>query len=141
GPPFGGVDNATRARPWGLTNVPLTYSPPVANSAELVVVRQEQPDGPDLDRCWLQQSPARSLPNLQKSPILVLTSEASYHAPFDHCTVKNLEQAGVRPRYIRLADVGIHGNGHMMMLEKNNLEIAAVILRWLREKVSDPVRK
>jgi hypothetical protein len=27
--------------------------------------------------------------------------------------------------------VGIHGNGHMMMLEKNNLEIAAVMSRWL----------
>ena len=40
-------------------------------------------------------------------PILVLTSEASYHAPYDHCTVKFLEQAGVKPTFIRLADQGI----------------------------------
>ena len=30
-------------------------------------------------------------------PILILTAEASYHAPYDHCTVKYLEQAGVHP--------------------------------------------
>jgi uncharacterized metal-binding protein len=64
-------------------------------------------------------------------PILVLSSEASYHAPYDHCTVKYLQQAGVKPTYIKLAELGIHGNSHVMMLEKNNQEIAAVIARWL----------
>ena len=48
-------------------------------------------------------------------PILVLTSEASYHAPYDHCTVKYLQQAGVKPTFIRLADLGIKGNSHVMM--------------------------
>jgi len=66
-------------------------------------------------------------------PILVLTSEASYHAPYDHCTVNYLRQAGVKPTYIRLADIGIKGNSHVMMLEKNNKEIAAVIAKWLDE--------
>ena len=28
----------------------------------------------------------RQLPNLRKVPTLVLTGEASYHAPYDHCT-------------------------------------------------------
>ena len=65
------------------------------------------------------------------APILILTAEASYHAPYDHCTVKYLEQAGLHPAWTKLAEVGIHGNGHMMMLETNNLEIAAVISRWL----------
>jgi hypothetical protein len=65
----------------------------------------------------------------------VLTSEASYHAPYDHCTVKYLQQAGVKPAYIKLAGLGIHGNSHVMMLEKNNQEIAAVIARWLEKSV------
>ena len=51
--------------------------------------------------------------------------------PYDHCTVKYLEQAGVHPTWIKLGDVGIHGNGHMMMLEKNNMDIAAVMFKWL----------
>src|SRR6185295_14449294 len=58
-------------------------------------------------------------------------SEASYHAAYDHCTVKYLQQAGVHPEWVKLADAGIHGNGHMMMLEKNNMDIAAAMSRWL----------
>jgi len=141
GPPFFDVENvaapdwfrdaATQTRPWGITADPLAYSPPAANASDLAVVRQEEPDGPDLSRCWMQKSPARLLPNLQKLPILILTAEASYHASYDHCTVKYLEQAGVHPTWTKLADVGIHGNGHMMMLEKNNMDISAVMSRWL----------
>ena len=98
-------------------------------------MREDRPDAPDLVRCWLQRAPARQLPKLAGVPTLVLTGEASYHAPYDHCTVKYLRQAGVRPTWIRLADAGIRGNGHMMMLEKNNHEIAALIARWLADAV------
>jgi len=66
-------------------------------------------------------------------PILIVTAEASYHATYDNCTVKFFEQAGVHSTWIKLGDVGIHGNGHMLMLEKNNLEIADVMLRWLEK--------
>ena len=79
----------------------------------------------------MQATPARLLPNLRQLPILILTAEASYHAPYDHCTVKFLEQAGVHSTWIKLADAGIRGNGHMMMLEKNNQEIGAVMSKWL----------
>ncbi len=141
GPPFFDVENipapdwfrdaAMPARPWGITAARLSYSPPAANASDLAVVQQDRPDEAGLSRCWTQKSPARMLPNLAKFPILILTAEASYHAPYDHCTVKYLEQAGVRPTWIKLADIGIHGNGHMMMLEKNNLAIAGVISQWL----------
>ena len=30
---------------------------------------------------------------------------------------------------------GIHGNGHMMMLEKNNLRIARLIHNWIQNRV------
>jgi pimeloyl-ACP methyl ester carboxylesterase len=116
---------------YGITSVPLGYVPAVKSASELAFVRDEKADAPDKVVCWKQREPARQLPNLQKMPILVLTSEASYHAPYDHCTVRYLEQAGVKPTAIRLADLGIHGNSHVMMLEKNNKEIAAVIAGWL----------
>jgi pimeloyl-ACP methyl ester carboxylesterase len=151
GPPFYDVENisapdwfrdsATQTRPWGITAVPLSYSPKTAKASDLSVVRQPNPDAPDLTRCWMQQSPGRQLPNLQKFPILILTSEASYHAPYEHCTVKYLEQAGVHPTWIKLADVGIHGNGHMMMLEKNSLEIGLVMSRWLDKASPERVSK
>ena len=145
GPPFFDItnvpapewfrDSATQTRPWGVTAVPLSYAPPAKNTSDLAILRQEKSDAPDLAKCWLQKSPARQLPNLQKIPILIMTAEASYHAPYDHCTVKYLEQAGVHSTWIKLADIGIHGNGHMMMLEKNNLDIAAVISTWLSKSL------
>src|SRR5581483_11060755 len=109
------------------TSVPLTYAPPLENPADLKFVREDKPDGPGLATCWKQAEPARQLPNLQKMPIMVLTSEASYHAPYDHCTVKFLQQAGVKPSWIKLAELGIKGNSHVMMQERNSKEIAAVI--------------
>jgi pimeloyl-ACP methyl ester carboxylesterase len=142
GPPFYSVEfigapdyfkQGALALPYGITAVPLAYAPPVKDAAEFKLVQQDKPDAPDLVRCWAQQEPARQLPNLQKMPILVLTSEASYHAPYDHCTVKYLRQAGVNPTWIKLAELGIHGNSHVMLLEKNNKEIAAVIAKWLEQ--------
>jgi len=117
--------------PYGITSVPLAYTPQVKSAGELAFVRDAKADAPDKIVCWKQKEPARQLPNLQKMPILVLSSEASYHAPYDHCTVRYLEQAGVKPTFIRLADIGIRGNSHVMMLEKNNSEIASVIAQWL----------
>ncbi len=146
GPPFYDVETSPRAtasrpdwsrysgtqgRPWGITAEPLSYSPRAAKAADLSIIEQATADAPNLTRCWVQVSPARQLPNLQKLPILIVTSEASYHTPYDHCTVKYLEQAGVHPTWIKLGDAGIHGNGHMMMLEKNNMEIAGVMSGWL----------
>jgi pimeloyl-ACP methyl ester carboxylesterase len=119
------------ARPWGLTRSPLTYSPPAVSAEELTFVRQAAPDSPELARCWLQAEPARQLPNLARVRIMIASGEASYHSPYDHGTSAYLTQAGVEHDFIRLADHGIRGNGHMMMLEKNNLEIAAFIRRWI----------
>jgi pimeloyl-ACP methyl ester carboxylesterase len=139
GPPFYQVEfigapdyfkQGPLALPYGLTAVPLHYAPAIADAKELAVVRQDKPDAPDLVRCYLQTEPARQLPNLNM-PILVVMSEASYHAPYDHCTVKYLQQAGARPSFMRLAELGIKGNSHVMMNEKNNKEIAAAIAQWL----------
>src|SRR5262249_5909669 len=115
---------------YGITSVPLTYSPTLNDPADLKFVKEDKPDGAGLATCWKQAEPARQLVNL-KMPVLVLTAEASYHAPYDHCTVKFLRQAGVKPTHIHLAELGIKGNSHVMMLEKNNKEIAAVIAGWL----------
>jgi hypothetical protein len=99
-------------------------------------VEEDGHDSPEHCRCWLQKSPARQLPNLKEIPILLVTSEASYHAAYDHCTVKFLEQAGLHPTWIKLPEIGIHGNGHAMMIEKNNMEIGTALSQWLAKTVS-----
>ena len=131
GPPFrDAVLGDGRARPWGLADIELTYDPPVKTPDEINIARQDRPDAPDLYPCWLQSEPARRLPNLTPIPIMVVTSEASYHAVYDHCTVRYLRQVGAQVDFVRLEGVGIHGNGHMMMLETNNMAIAGIIARW-----------
>ncbi len=146
GPPLHDVDlvgapdyfhEGAATRPWGLGALPLGYTPAVRSADELAFVEQQRSDAPDLVKCWLQKAPARQLPNLQKTPILIMNGEASFHAPFEHCTVKYLEQAGVHPTWIKLGDAGIHGNGHMMMLEKNSDAVAGVIAGWLDKAVPE----
>ncbi|HEY1505552.1 MAG TPA: alpha/beta hydrolase [Stellaceae bacterium] len=151
GPPFYSVED-TGAPDWfkyssdialhyGITDVPITYAPAVKDPSELKIVEEAKAEGPDLVRCYAQAEPARQLPNLQKMPILVITSEASYHAPYDHCTVNYLRQAGVKPSWIKLADRGIHGNSHVMMMEKNSKQIADVVIAWSNKAITAaPVR-
>ncbi len=132
GPPFENALPFTgKARAWGLADLPLAYDPPASLSDELAIELEAEPDHPDLVRCWRQKAPARRLANLAGIPVVLITGEASYHAVYDHCTVKYLREAGVAVDFIRLEDRGIHGNGHMLMLEKNCVEIAALVADWL----------
>jgi pimeloyl-ACP methyl ester carboxylesterase len=123
-------------KPYGLAALPLVYEPPVGAADELRFVKEPAAQAPELVQGWTQATPARKLANLSKVPVLVVTGEASYHAAYDHLTVAYLRQAGVETTFIRLAEQGIRGNGHMMMLELNNQDIAAVIERWIRDRVS-----
>ena len=123
-------------RTYGLTETPITYDPPVTNpAADLPYVVQDKPDAPGLIACALQKEPARKLPNLAGKPVLIVASPASYHSESDHCMMKYLVQAGVPAEFINLEEKGIRGNAHMMMIEKNNLEIAALLHKWMKDKI------
>ncbi len=134
------IENAERGatgpgRLWGLTNLPMTYDPPVKDAAELHPVRQDEADGPDLIPCWVQKEPAHKLVNLEAIPVLNVSGEASYHRPYSHCIAKWLNQAGVKTKYVNLEDVGIRGNGHQFMSEKNSAEISKFFMDWLEKNV------
>jgi pimeloyl-ACP methyl ester carboxylesterase len=81
------------------------------------------------------QDPPPQLPNLTRFPIAVVTGEASMFRRFDSDLVAFLEQAGCDVELIQLADHGVHGNSHGMMLERNNAEVLAVLTRWVAERV------
>jgi len=38
---------------------------------------------------------------------------------------------------MRLADHDVHGNGHMVMIGKNDIQIAALLADWLSHSVTD----
>ena len=140
GPPFFDVPPSTPtptlARRWGIAYAKLNFDPLVEQPSSLAPSLDPKADGPDMEPCWLPGGAKRALPALQRTPILVLASEASYHARYDQCTVRFLQQMGAQPDFVRLADIGIHGNGHMMMLEKNNDQVAKVLTDWLAEHLN-----
>ncbi|KAF6816417.1 hypothetical protein CSOJ01_03040 [Colletotrichum sojae] len=125
----------TPANPWGLANTPLNYDPPVASAEELEteVVGEETLA---LRSCHQQKEPARKLPKIASVPFLMVTGDASVHITYDHCLVNYLKQVGGQPDWIKLGEIGIHGNGHFLHLEKNSLEIAEVVNEWIQKRES-----
>ena len=122
-------------RLYGLTSIPLAYDPPVTPASPLTFEQQDAPDEPGLAACWLQAGAPRRLANLAGLKVVVVTGEASYHAAYDHCTVRYLREAEVDAALVHLPSVGIHGNGHMMMLEKNSDDIAAYLSGWMTDHI------
>ena len=128
-PPFGNDP----AFAFGLTDLPIGYKPSAGKDAENIETTVEPAIDADHNDCIMQKAPAKQLTNLSKIPELVVTGEASFHAPYDYCTVKYLKQVGVDVEYADLGKEGIHGNGHMFFMEKNNLKIARRVHRWLKQ--------
>ena len=125
----------TPGRLWGLSGVPMTYDPPAKEASELKTVKPEKADAPDLIPCVVQQEPARKLVNLASIPVLNVAGEASYHRPYAHCIAKWLNQAGVKTTFVGLESVGLMGNGHQFMVEKNSDGIAKYFMTWLEKNV------
>jgi pimeloyl-ACP methyl ester carboxylesterase len=117
-------------RLYGLTAAPLVYDPEVTESSPLKF-EQEPVTG-----YWAQSGTPRRLAHLSKFPVVVVTTQASYHVNYDHLTVRYLREAGVKVEHVRLEDHGIHGNGHMMMLEKNSDELAALVEKLLSSLIN-----
>ncbi|PYS27488.1 MAG: hypothetical protein DMG11_16290, partial [Acidobacteria bacterium] len=121
--------------PWGLSTIPVTYDPPVKDPAE-IKTKTVTPTEPGVQPYKLQEEPARKLKNLLGIPMVLVTAEASFAAPGSPAAAAFLKQAGCQAEELRLADHGIHGNGHMMMTEKNNREVLQPILDWIKKNVS-----
>jgi len=138
GPPFhNNAPGNPKARAWGVADIPLSYEPAVTTPEQIKTKVQASPDAEGLLACTLQADPPRQLVNLRQFPILVTVSESSYHAPYDHCTALYLKQAGAQVDFIRLQDKGIRGNGHMVMLEKNNLQTADFLHQWMTSNIKN----
>ena len=128
GPPLGNLR-------YGVAASPLVYDPPIADAAELKTV-EVRPTEANRDAYRIQAEPARKLKNLAGIPIALVTAPASYHWPYDYATVAYLKQAGCDVTHIELEKVGITGNGHFMMAEKNNREILNPIFDFLDKTIA-----
>ncbi len=125
---------------WGLTAGPMTYDPPVTDPSQFQLVDHTLPPDsprPIVPSYKLQAEPAHKWKNLRGIPIGWLTSEfGGGGSPITN--VEFLKQAGCSAEMVRLRDFGIVGNGNLMLLEKNNHEVFAVVRDWLDRKVAPP---
>jgi pimeloyl-ACP methyl ester carboxylesterase len=120
---------------WGVSTIPVAYDPPVSDRSELKLKRVDAPE-PGVAAYSIQEEPARKLKNLQNIPIVLVTAEASFASPGNPGACAYLKQAGCRAEELRLVNHSVHGNGHMMMLEKNNREVLKTILEWVDKNVN-----
>ena len=131
----GGGSGFSAGNRWGMSTIPVTWDPPVKDPADLRTrwVADSEVDGGGY---FLQEEPARKLPNWRDVAVLTVTSAAGAASPGNPGAPAFLKQAGVRvAEELRLANVGISGNSHMMMVEKNHREVLQPILDWLDRNV------
>ncbi|WP_375382320.1 alpha/beta fold hydrolase [uncultured Sphingomonas sp.] len=114
GPPFATIPNVGELA-WGLTATPLTFDPPRGTPEE---VKRADPT-------------TLRLPNLAGLPIAVVTGETSAFAPASPPIVALLQAGGAVAEQIDLPALGIKGNGHGLIYEKNSDAALAPVLAWL----------
>jgi hypothetical protein len=94
--------------------------------------------------CVTTLKPAE-LATLAKIPVLVMFGDHLdipgpfnfWPGAFDSCNtfVKQVNDAGGDAQMMSLPDMGIKGNSHMLMQDKNNLQLADLILSWADKHV------
>ncbi|KAK4084620.1 uncharacterized protein Triagg1_1100 [Trichoderma aggressivum f. europaeum] len=136
-------------RKYGLADVPLTFNPPAKEPSQGPALDLEVRQHPSNSGCYMAQKyvpgcvvPTKDEPlkygqesvpqlvRLQHMNHAVFTAEASSHRMFDWATVMFMRQAGVSVDHFDLSQFGVTGNGHLMFLETNSDEIAAMVAGW-----------
>jgi pimeloyl-ACP methyl ester carboxylesterase len=121
----------------GINRQLLKYDPPISKVDELKTYMEAKGDRVGENPCALQTEPVHKLAQdgLGGIPILDLSGDGGYHRAGDACTPKWITQAGGHIDFVRLEDVGIKGNGHEMMLEKNSDVIIKFIDDWMNKNI------
>lgn len=96
---------------------------------------------------------SKQLATLSKIPILIMFGDHLGDVPgplasmwpnnFDSCNkfVQQVAAAGGDAQMMYLPKMGIKGNSHMLMQDKNNLQLADLILAWIDDHVERKVSK
>jgi pimeloyl-ACP methyl ester carboxylesterase len=120
---------------WGMSSIPVTYEPAVNDPAEIQTTWVDKPEE-NVNGYFLQADPVRKLPKLRNTKVVFVTAEASFASPGNPGGAAYLKQAGVQAEELRLVALGIRGNGHMMMAEKNSREVLRPIIDWIQKNVT-----
>lgn len=100
---------------WGLTAAPMEFDPPRASAEEAKAAAPE----------------TLRVPSLARLSVALVTGEASVFATFAPSILDFLTHAGADVDHLHLPALGIRGNGHGMIYEKNSDEVIGIVLAWL----------
>ena len=103
---------------YGLTAAPLTFDPPRASPAEVSAA----------------EPASLRIPALAGLPVAVLTGETSSFAQAAPAIVEFLRHGGAAVERLHLPELGISGNGHGLIYEKNSDLTLQPVLLWLQRK-------
>jgi len=87
--------------------------------------------------CFANLTPA-NIKVLKNIPILIMVGDHfSTPQPTPACVTmqKQIKDAGGDMTFVALPDLGIHGNSHMFMQDNNNLQVADIIMTWIKKHV------
>jgi hypothetical protein len=98
-------------------------------------------------RCPATYTPEQ-IATLAKVPLLIVFGDhrdnptgiptlPTWQNRFDDCQalIGRLKSAGGQAQMLNPPDRGIRGNSHMIMQDRNHLQIADLILQWIKERV------
>ncbi|MDO5538369.1 MAG: alpha/beta fold hydrolase [Desulfovibrionaceae bacterium] len=97
--------------------------------------------------CLRKELTDRQIGTLAQIPLLVVYGDhlegstesagTTWQQRFDDCTavVERINRAGGRAKLLYPPSMGIHGNSHMMMQDRNNLQIADFLIEWIDQNV------
>lgn len=144
GPPFGYptleletgklvVKYDPAVRKYGLADMPVTCNveldPKKPFDLEKVIFKDNT--GEAILQIGRKGRKVKLLKALNKVKHLIVTGHSSFHITYDKATVDFMVQGGLTVDWIRLAEFGMAGNGHFMMLETNSSVILNLIHSWL----------
>ena len=95
-------------------------------------------------RCWRYGQTDEQLALFAGIPILIVfgdhlaeTFNSFWQVAFDTCNafIERINNAGGDAQMLYPPELGIFGNSHMLMQDKNSLQIADLILGWIAEHV------
>ncbi|CEJ85312.1 hypothetical protein VHEMI03733 [[Torrubiella] hemipterigena] len=146
GPPFGYptleletgklvVQYNPAVRKYGLADVPVTCNVELdpMTPFDLEKVSFKDNSGEAILQIKGKGRKVKVLKNLAKAKHLIVTGHSGFHTTYDRATVDFMVQGGLTVDWIRLAEFGMAGNGHFMMLETNSSSILNLIHSWLAD--------
>jgi pimeloyl-ACP methyl ester carboxylesterase len=86
----------------------------------------------------LSQIPALVIFGDHLDQITGVENTAAWKTRYDECQrfIQRIKQAGGKSEMLYPPDLGIRGNSHMIMQDKNHLQIADLILAWIQRSVT-----